>query len=479
MFYQYINGKCVEGKGKPFDVVSPATDEVIATLNAASVEQANEALEAAQEAFKTWSKISNDERIAWIYKLHDAFKEKSEKIADLLNEEIGTSLPESMGEVNYMLNMLKFFCEESRRVYGETIPDYGTKHGDVLHVVQRYPLGVTLGHISWNHPISLGGSKFAPALAAGCTCVLKPSSSTPLATLYLGSVAEEIGFPKGVLNFVSGPSATVGKALNESRIPQLIGLIGSTETGLKVMAEGASTIKRYSLELGGNAPAIVMPDADLKDAVSYIVDRKTQACGQGCSNINRIHVHKDIHDEFIKLLVDEVAKVKVGWGKNAGQVMGPQINVKRRDALFGLFEDATSKGGKILYGGKIPEGFKKGAFIMPTVIDNANKTMRVFSEEVFAPIFSIFTFSDIDEALEQANDTETGLASYLYSHDSRIIGKFAEELTFGLLFVNNPTCSTYYLPHIGIKQSGINCDASKYAFEDYFWKRRVSIAFNR
>lgn len=476
MFGHYINGKVVIGKGEPFDVVCPATDEVIETLNAADLEQTQEALEAAQAAFPAWSKLTIQQRNAWIYKLSDAFYAERETLADLLAKEVGLSYPEAQKEVTSGLNdIIKFYCEEVKRVYGTIIPDQVTKPGEVYHLIQYDPVGVTVGHIPWNHPITLGANKIGAALATGCTCIIKPSSSTPLATLYLGVIAEKINFPKGVLNILAGPSNVVGKALNESDIPRLIGVIGSTETGHAVVDQSSNSIKHYSFELGGNAPCIVMPDADFESAADYIISRKVFACGQGCSNINRIYVHEDAHDKLVEMLYQRLCQVKVGWGKELGEAMGPQVKKDHRDFLLDLIKDAVDKGAKVVYGGRIPESLTKGNFIMPTLLDNMQDDMRITHEEVFGPIFPIYTFSDVDDVIKRANDTTYGLAAYVYAHDSRVVFKCSQELQFGMIYVNNPTNSGVYLPHVGIKESGISCDRSKWSLEPYYFMRRISI----
>jgi len=476
LFGQYINGTYVEGKGRPFDVVNPATEEVIASIHAADEAQTIMALEAAQSAFKTWSKTSISERIGWIAKLRKALVAERDTLADLVAREVGKSYPQAEAECSLMFELLDFYCEEVKRVYGTSIRDYGTKAGEVFHVMQRYPVGVAVGHLAWNFPIQNAALKLGPALASGCTCVLKPSSNTPLATLYLGALGEKIGFPKGVFNIVSGPSSIVGKVLNESKIPRLITLIGSTETGRQVMAQASTSVKRLSLELGGNAPAIVMPDADMESTAAFMVTRKMRCCGQGCGNINRIYVHDSVHDKFVTLLHRNIEKVKVGWGKELGDVMGPQINKAARDRLLDLIKDATGRGANLIYGGKIPEGQTRGSFITPTLLDNVSDDARMCREEVFGPILPVCRFSDLDDVITRANDTEYGLCSYLFTHDSRVIAKVTHDLEFGEVHVNNPGGGNFVpLPHIGIKESGVGCDGSQWSLEGYFWLRRFSI----
>jgi succinate-semialdehyde dehydrogenase/glutarate-semialdehyde dehydrogenase len=476
MFKQYINGTCTEGRGKPFDVVNPATEEVIATISAADEAQTIAALESAQLAFKGWSKTSINERLAWIVKLREALFTEKNALTDLVAREVGKSYPEADAECSLMIDILNFYCEEVKRIYGTTIRDYVTKPGEASHVVQRYPVGVTVGHLAWNFPIQNAALKLGPALASGCTSVLKPSSKTPLATLRLGAIGEKIGFPKGVFNIVSGPSSVVGKTLNESKIPRLITLIGSSETGRQVLAQASTSVKRFSLELGGNAPAIVMPDADLESTAAFMVSRKIRCCGQGCANINRIYVHQSVHDRFVNLLHLNIKNVQVGWGKELGDVMGPQISRAARDRLLDLIKDATDKGADLIYGGKIPENLTRGSYIMPTLLDNVHDNARLCREEIFGPILPVYRFNDLDDVINRANDTEYGLCSYLFSHDSRVIARVSEELGFGEVLVNNPGGGFFVpLPHLGIKESGVGCDGSHWSLEEYFWMRRVSI----
>ncbi len=475
-FNQYINGRSIEGRGRPFEVANPATDEVIATLGAADEAQTIEALQAAQDAFKTWSRTPLRERVTWISRLREAFLAERDVLVDLLAREVGKSYPEAETECSGMATILDFYCEEIKRVYGTTMADYTSRPGEAFHVMRKYPVGVAVGHLAWNFPVQNAALKLAPSLASGCTCVLKPSSSTPLATLYLGAIAEKIGFPNGVFNILAGPSSVVGKTLNESKIPRLITLIGSSETGRQVLSEAATSIKRFSLELGGNAPAVVMPDADLEETADFMVTRKIRCCGQGCANINRIYVHQKVHDGFVSLLHKNLRKVKVGWGKDQGDAMGPMIHRAVRARVLDLIRDAVDKGATLVYGGAVPEELEAGSFILPTLLDHAQDTMRLCHEEIFGPVLPVYTFDDLDEVIAAANDTDYGLCSYLFTHDARVIARVTEEFTFGEVLVNNPPGGNFVpLPHIGIKESGVGCDGSQWSLEPYFWMRRVSL----
>lgn len=471
----YINGALVEGKGKAFQVKNPAYDREITTVQAADESQAEEALVAAQQAFKTWSFTSIDERCDWMKKLSDNVLNHREELRDIVAQE-GKSYSEADKQIETFLGYMKFYAEEVRRVYDTGIPE-GAGHRDSYHTIIRRPLGVVVAHLSWNSPLNLLGVKLAPSLASGCTCVLKPSTSTPLSALYIASLAEEIGFPKGVFNVVTGPSGVIGKYLNESKIPAMVSMIGSTKAGLEVMKQGATAIKKFSLELGGNAPCIIMPDSDLDVTAAWLAKRKASFAGQGCANVNRVFVHESIHDAFLEKLTNEVKKIKVGWGKDQPDAMSPLINVKTRDHVIELVRKTMDQGAKLIYGGyvkNLPEELKNGAFMLPTILDGVRDDMDIANVEIFAPVYTIFTFSTLDEVIQRANNTDSGLTSYLMSHDSRVIARCVEELEFGEVDVNMPALGPNY-PHVGIKQSGIGCDRSKWSLDEYFNLRRIAI----
>ena len=359
---------------------------------------------------------------------------------------------------------------------GKQVPEYGGRRGN-FHVVLKRPVGVVLGHLAWNMPISNVGLKLCPAMASGCTCVLKPSTETPLASLKIGELCEKIGMPAGVVNLVTGKASVIGNHLSQSKIPAMVAVIGSSAVGVEVMKNASTSIKRFSMELGGNAPCIIMPDCDLEETAKYVADRKVRISGQGCANINRIFVHESIHDEFVKILLSYVEKIQVGWSDDMPNAMGPMINVKTRDRMIHLVEEAQSQGAKLLYGGNIPElpdNLKNGAFFVPAVLDEVTDEMSITQQEIFGPIYSILTFKDLDEVIERSNKTDLGLTGYLFTHDSRVIGRCIEEVEVGELQVNQPGAGPN-MPHIGIKQSGLGCDRGKWSLDEYYDIRRISI----
>lgn len=474
MFKQYINGKLVDGKGKIAEIFDPSTGEVVDTVSCATAEQTKEALNAAAEAYKTWSKTPVNERYNWLMKLKSACVAERDRLIDLVSFESGRPYPAACGDVDWLLTSLSYYAEEAKRMDGEVLPTQSVNGKENYHIVTRRPLGVTVGHIAWNYPLGNASIKLAPAVASGCTCIIKPSSETPLATLYLGVLAERIGFPAGVINILSGPASEVAKTLNESDIPRMITLIGSYETGLAVMKQGASSLKKYSLELGGNAPVIVMPDADLDEVAANIVAKKVGFAGQTCVNYNRIYIHERIYAALCEKVAKELAKVKLGRYKDEGYIMGPVINRAARDRMRELIDDAVRSGAKLVMGGEVPAEFAKGSYITPALLVDVTDEMRVSKEEIFGPIIPLQSFSDFDEVLAKANNTIFGLSAYFFGHNAKEIAKAFEMLEAGEIFVNGGIGSEF-TPHPGLKQSGIGCDKSKWSMEEYYDFKLLSL----
>lgn len=467
MYKQYINGKTVDGLGKKLDVYNPATDEIVGTVGCATAEQTKEALEAAKEAFKTWSKTSVNERAEWLYKFKAACTAERDRLIDLVSFESGRPYPAACGDVDWLLTSLSYYAEQAKRIEGEVMPPLKVGEKTNYQIVTKQPVGVTVGHLAWNYPLGNASIKLAPAIASGCTCIIKPSSETPLATLCLGVIAEKIGFPKGVLNIVAGPSGEVAKTLNESKIPSLISLIGSYETGLKLMEQSTTSLKRYSLELGGNAPVVVMPDADLDATAANIVAKKVGFAGQTCVNYNRIYIHESIYETMCEKISAELDRVILGKYKDEGYVMGPLINKEARDRMLSLIDDAVGGGATLVKGGTVPEKFKVGSYMTPALLRDVNDSMRVSKEEIFGPIIPIQPFSTLEEAIEKSNDTIFGLSAYFFGHNTKEMSEYFEGVTAGEFFVNGGIGSEFS-PHAGAKQSGIGCDKSKHSLEEYY-----------
>ncbi len=475
MFRQYINGQLAEGKGAEISVINPATGESFASITGATAAQAEEALEAAQKAFESWSWAPLDERVGWLRKYTQAILEEKEYIVDLLSQETGKPYAEACYDFDWGISSLTFFAEEIRRITGTTFSDYGSHRGEFYHLVDQRPLGVVVGHLAWNYPLGNAALKIGPTIASGCCCVLKPSSQTPLATLYLGEIMHKIGLPAGVVNIIAGPSGELGQALNASPIPKMITLIGSSETGRQVMAQGSTSVKTYSLELGGNAPCIIMEDGDVDTAVQLAVTSQVSNSGQTCIGYNRIYVHESRYQEFCDKAIALLKKVKLGAGRDAGEViMGPLINERERDRVLGLIEDAKANGAKVLYGGGIPAGFERGAYLSPTLVADVTEDMRISREEIFGPVLSVRPYTDFEDVLKKANDTQAGLTSYLFGHNSKAIYRAYEVLKFGELYVNGFSTGPM-LPHCGIRESGVGCDASQWGLKEYFCLKRLSM----
>lgn len=473
----YINGRFVEGEGEPFDIINPATGKVITTMRAASEAQAEEALVAAQEAFKTWQFTSIDERVKWLFKLRDACIAEREEFIEILAFETGKSYGVAISEVDRFYTYFDFFGEEAKRVNDVGLHDYYS-HRDSFYRVMKRPLGVVVGHLPWNGPMVFIGAKMCPAIASGCTTVIKPSTSTPLTILKVAQIAERIGLPAGIFNVVTGPAGVIGKYLSASKIPSMVTLVGSSSTGLELMNQMATSIKKVSLELGGNSPAIIMPDADLDTVADSIVTLKALNTGQACGTVNRIYTHESIHDKFIAKLLEKIKACEIDWGKHKPDAVGSLIDTNARDRIFKLINDSVAAGAKLLYGGTIPDlpdHLKDGAFMVPAVLDDVTDDMRVAVEEVFGPVYSVLKFNDLDDLLERANNTEYGLGAYLFTHDSRVIGKVIEQLEFGKIQVNGGATIAPNMPHIGIKQSGVGCLFGTWSMEEYYKLKLVSI----
>ena len=472
---QYINGQLVDGLGAAIPVTDPATGEVFDSFPGATADQARQALEAAQRAFESWSWTPLDQRVDWLRKYTQAILAEKEYIVDLLSRETGKPYAEACFDFDWGISSLTFFAEEIRRITGTTFSDYSTRRGEFYHLVDRRPLGVVVGHLAWNYPLGNAALKIGPTIASGCCCVLKPSSQTPLATLYLGEIMHKIGLPAGVVNIIAGPSGELGQALNASTIPKMITLIGSSETGRQVMAQGATSVKTYSLELGGNAPCIVMEDGDVDQAAALAVNSQVSNSGQTCIGYNRIYVHESRYQEFCQKALELLSKVTLGAGRDPGEkVMGPLINKRERDRVLALIEDAKSRGAQVLCGGNIPAGFEKGAYLAPTLVADVTEEMAISREEIFGPVLSVRPYSDFEDVLKKANDTQAGLTSYLFTHDTRAVSRAFEVLQFGELYVNGSNTGPM-LPHTGMRESGVGCDASHWGLEEYFSLKRLTV----
>lgn len=471
IFKQYINGELVEGNSNISKIFNPATEEVVAEVLDADSLQAISALEAADNAFYSWSALSNNERNNWIEKLKNAIFEEKDNFIDILMAESGKPYGNALSDYEMLIACLDFFPEEAKRIEGSIIPDYDNRfHNMIVHK----PLGVVVAYLAWNFPLLNLGYKLGPVLASGCTCVIKPSSQTPLSTLYLGNVAESINFPKGVINILTGSSKIVAKAMNESTIPRMLTLIGSSITGRAIIEQSITSIKHMSLELGGNAPAIVMSDADIESAARQLVGLKFFNTGQVCVSPNRVFVHKDIHSQFVEIVKKLSNEITLGWGKEKDAQMGPMISEQSRSRVLKLIDEAIEEGAQLICGGSIPKDKLIGYYLEPTVLVGVTQNMRVSKEEIFGPVMPILVFDNQEEVIIAANNTKDGLAAYVFTQNLKDAFDVSDRIDFGSVSVNEPAYGVN-LPHGGMKESGIGKDCSRYSLEEYYYIKRVSI----
>lgn len=457
----YVNGQWTTEGTASFEVMNPANGETLATVADGNVIMTKKAIEAADRAFKPWSKTTAKYRASILEKWNDLIIAHSDELADIMTLECGKPLAESKGEVAYGASFIKWFAEEGKRIYGDVIPPH-TENRRI--VVIKQPIGVVAAMTPWNFPLAMITRKVGPALAAGCTVIIRPTCEAPLTALALVHLAEQAGFPPGVVNIVVGSdSAAMGKEFCESELVKKISFTGSTKIGQILMAQSSNSLKKLSLELGGNAPFIVFEDADIDQAVAGAMVSKFRNAGQTCVCVNRFLIHEKVYDAFTAKLCKAVSELKIGNGFDEGVNIGPLINKNAVKKTTQFVEDAKAKGGTILIGGNA----LGNCYFEPTVIGNASKEMLFSSEEIFGPIAPIYKFSSDEQAIQMANDTIYGLASYFYSQNVARCWKVAEALEYGMVGINEGLISTEVAPFGGVKSSGQGREGSKYGIEDY------------
>jgi succinate-semialdehyde dehydrogenase/glutarate-semialdehyde dehydrogenase len=458
--------------GRSYAVENPATGTTIAEVAECGEVETGRAIQEASAAFKSWSARTAKSRAAILMRWHEEIVKARDDITQLMTIECGKPLAESRNEFDSGVESITWFAEEAKRVCGDVIE---TPAEDKQFLVLKQPLGV-VGHITpWNFPFSMITRKVAPALAAGCTVVLKPSELTPLTALALAQLGKRAGIPKGVLNVVSGDAAAIGRAITSSDAVRKISFTGSTRVGKLLYAASADTMKHVSLELGGNAPYIVFEDADVQRAARDVVLSSHRNAGQTCICTNRVFVHESIHDEFVDALVAQVKKLRLGDGMEPGVTHGPVITRQAVDQMDLKVADAVEKGATVLTGGKRAEGMGGGFFYEPTVLSNATKDMNVFRAEIFGPITPVFKFSTDEEVIDLANSTEYGLAAYFYTENLKRTWKVAKALEYGMVGVNQVAITSEVAPFGGWKHSGLGREHSKYGIEEYLDKKTLCI----
>jgi succinate-semialdehyde dehydrogenase/glutarate-semialdehyde dehydrogenase len=459
----YINGQWVNSdRDETLAVTNPATGDVVAEVASCGTLETRRAIEAAQTAQISWRNKTVKERSAVLRKWFNLMMESQEDLAQILTAEQGKPLAEARGEIAYGANYIEWFAEEGKRIYGDTI---APPSNDKRLVCIKQPVGVVACITPWNFPNAMLTRKIAPALAAGCTVVCKPANATPLSAYAFAELAERAGVSAGVINLMTGRTAEIGKELTGNPIVRKLTFTGSTPVGKQLMAECAATVKRTSMELGGNAPFIVFDDADLDAAVAGAMASKYRNAGQTCVCANRMLVQEGVYDAFAEKLAAAVDNLKVGDGTEEGITIGPLINEGAANDVMSFIDDAVSKGASVLTGGRRSD--LGTCFIEPTILTDVSDDMRVFREEIFGPVAPLFKFSTEEEAIAMANDTEFGLASYFYSRDIGRIWRVGEGLEFGIVGINEGIISNEMAPFGGVKESGQGREGSKYGLDDY------------
>jgi succinate-semialdehyde dehydrogenase/glutarate-semialdehyde dehydrogenase len=469
----YVDGKwCDALSGRTFDVHNPATGEVLGTVADGDGSDARLAIEAAGRAFAPWAAATAYERSAMLACAHRLMLERQEELARLMTAEQGKPLRMARTEVGYAADFLLWFSEEAKRVYGETIP---SARSDQRFVVLRQPVGVAAAITPWNYPISMITRKAAPALAAGCTIVVKPAEQTPLCAVETFRLFDDAGFPPGVVNLVTASDPVpVGDEMLTNSIVRKITFTGSTEVGRRIASRAAQAMKRVSLELGGHAPFLVLSDADPEHAAKGAVLVKFLNTGQACICPNRIFVHRSIADEFTAVLRERIEKLRPGNGLTDGVTVGPLIDTAALDKMAAHVEDAVDKGAALVCGGKRLPG--PGYFWEPTLLTGVTTEMRIYREETFGPVAPVVTFDDDDEAIAMANDTDYGLASYVYTRDLSKAVRTAEALQFGMVGINDINPTSAAVPFGGIKDSGLGREGARQGLDEYLDTKVCGIA---
>ncbi|MFW2762618.1 NAD-dependent succinate-semialdehyde dehydrogenase [Acinetobacter baumannii] len=459
----YINGQWLAAQSNATVPVSnPATGEEIGTIPNMGAAEATQAIEAAYTALQSWKALTAQNRADILLAWHKLVLDYTDELALIMTIEQGKPLAEAKGEVRYAASFIQWFAEEGKRIYGDVIP---TVNNQQRFIISKEPVGVVAAITPWNFPIAMITRKAAPALAAGCTVVIKPANETPYCALAIAKLAEKAGIPAGVINVVTGKSQEIGSVFTSHEKVKKLTFTGSTPVGRLLMQQCSSTIKKLALELGGNAPLIVFDDADLDKAVQGAIFAKFRNAGQTCVCANRIYVHDNIYQAFAEKFVQEVQKFKVGNGLEDGVQIGPLINEKAVLKAQQLIDDAVSKGAKIACGGK--QHALGQTFYEPSVLTNVDRTMEIVQEEIFGPVAPLIRFTDEADVVAQANDTIFGLAAYVYSENISRLWRVSEQLEYGMVSMNATAISNEVVPFGGVKQSGVGREGSKYGLEEF------------
>jgi len=459
----YVDGQWIDAdSGETLPVLNPATGETIAEIAKCGTAETRRAIVAAESALVKWRQKTAKERAAVLRKWFTLMMEAQEDLAQIMTAEQGKPLAEARGEIAYGANYIEWFAEEAKRIYGDTIPH---PSNDKRIVIIKQPVGVVACITPWNFPNAMLTRKIAPALAAGCTVVCKPASETPLSALAFVELAERAGVPAGVINIVAGITREIGTEMTSNPIVRKLTFTGSTQVGKMLIEQCAATVKRTSMELGGNAPFIVFDDADLDEAIKGAMICKYRNAGQTCVCANRFLIQDGIFDEFTERFKEATAELKLGQGIDESVTVGPLITERAANDVIDFVEDAVAKGANVVAGGGRSD--LGGSFVEPTILTDVSDDMRVFREEIFGPVAPLFRFKTEEEAIAMANDTEFGLACYFYSRDVGRIWRVAEALEYGIVGINEGIISNEMAPFGGVKESGQGREGSKYGLDDY------------
>jgi len=466
-----INGEWVGSELDTLNVVNPANGEMVGTVPNGGEKEAEQAVDAAYEAFESWSELTAHDRAGYLKKLNQLMLENQEELAQMMTIEMGKPINESRGEVKYAASFIEWFAEEGKRVDGEIIPTHAA--GKRLQVWKK-PVGVAAAITPWNFPVAMLTRKMGPALASGCTFIMKPSSESPLTAVKLMELCEQAGFPKGVVNLVTGSSSKIAKVVMENSKVRKVTFTGSTEVGKTLIRQSADQVKKLSLELGGHAPLVVLDDADVDLAVKGTVASKFRNAGQTCICANRIYVQEGVYDEYVEKLTKAVNELKVGDGTDEANDIGPLINQDGLDKVKRHVEDATSKGAAITTGGEAVTD-NDGLFYQPTVLKDVNQSMVVMQEETFGPVTPVEKISSDEEAVKLSNDTPYGLAAYVFTSNVARGYQLIEKLDFGIVGWNEGGPSAAQVPFGGMKESGIGREGGHEGIEEFVESQYVAI----
>ncbi|WP_066292418.1 NAD-dependent succinate-semialdehyde dehydrogenase [Bacillus sp. FJAT-29937] len=468
----FINGEWkTASNGSSFSVKNPNTGEVVAEVPRGAKEETKAAIEAANAAFPKWAKLTANERADYILKVRDLMLEHEDELATIMSLEMGKAYTEACGEVKYAASFLTWYAEEGRRIYGETVP--ASSPNKRLFVVKQ-PVGVIAAITPWNFPLAMMTRKLGPALAAGCTGIVKPASQSPLSALAFASLVQKAGIPSGVVNIVAGATREISDEIFNNPVVKKVSFTGSTDVGKKLVEKSAAQLKKLSLELGGHAPFIVFEDADLEKAAEGALASKFRNAGQTCVCANRIYVHENIKDKFTNLFVEKVQALKLGNSLDQTVQIGPLVSKDGLEKVKEHVEDAKSKGAEVLTGGKTT-GDPNGYYYEPTVLGNVTKDMMIMTEETFGPVAPITTFSNDEEVILEANNTEYGLAAYLYTSNIQRAVTVSEALNFGVIGLNDAVPGVPQAPFGGMNHSGYGREGGHQGIRDYLEEKFISL----